>query len=85
MKKLKLTLDALKVDSFQTDEADAEGRGTVNGHQSDSTCLQRVCTCRDETEWDMSCGSCVQYGETCYNTCPTYLNCPTAYYYPGCN
>jgi hypothetical protein len=85
MKKLKLSLDELRVDSFRTDEQDAEQRGTVRGNASDSTCLERVCTCQEETKWDITCGSCLMDGETCYNTCRTYWNCPTAYYYPGCS
>lgn len=82
--KLKLTIDELQVESFQTADADAMQRGTVQGHASDSTCDQRKCLCMNDTEWDVSCGSCGADGETCINTCRTHLNCPTAYYYPGC-
>ena len=84
MKKLKLTVDELCVESFPTGETDVLQRGTVRGNGSDSTCDQRVCTCHEDTEWDVSCGSCRPGAETCMNTCPTHLNCPTAYYYPGC-
>lgn len=38
MRKLKLDLDTLKVDSFATD-ADAEGPGTVHGHYTAPGCF----------------------------------------------
>ena len=57
MKKIRLELDHLRVDSFATAEAD-EGRGTVHGHWSQpGTCDGRVATC--------------QYGGTCGPGCET--------------
>ncbi len=84
MKKLKLTVDDLHVESFQTGDDDALRRGTVRGHASDSTCYERVCGCAPETDWDVSCGTCNVVEDTCYNTCPTHLNCPTSPGYEGC-
>lgn len=84
MKKLKLTVEALEVESFQTNDQDEFQRGTVHGNASDSTCDQRICECTGETEWDVSCGTCNVMEHTCANTCPTHFNCPTRYYYPGC-
>ena len=43
MKKLKLELDALTVESFETVRKERAARGTVRGHV-DSSCGQ-VCTC----------------------------------------
>jgi hypothetical protein len=85
MKKLKLTVEELTVESFQTGDDDALNRGTVHGNASDSTCIERRCGCDNDTEWDITCGSCRPLEETCVNTCPTHFNCPTAYYYPGCS
>lgn len=82
MKKLKLTFDALNVESFETVDKDLDQRGTVRGNASDSTCVERLCGCGGETEWDITCGTC--RGDTCYNTCPTHFNCPTAAGYQGC-
>lgn len=83
MKKLKLTVDALRVESFETAEAELEQRGTVRGNASDSTCIERACGCAGDTEWDITCGTC-KYDETCYNGCPTHFNCPTSPGYQGC-
>ena len=43
MKKLKLHLDELVVDSFAT-AAEKEGRGTVEGHESCNTCVELDCS-----------------------------------------
>ncbi|HEY0020667.1 MAG TPA: hypothetical protein VGC13_30490 [Longimicrobium sp.] len=84
MKKLKLTVDELHVESFRTDDEEAFPRGTVHGNASDSTCMQRICECSGDTDWDVSCGTCNAVEYTCYNTCPSHFNCPTAAGYQGC-
>ncbi|HEX6038207.1 hypothetical protein [Longimicrobium sp.] len=84
MKKLRLSLDELTVDSFQTGDDEALQRGTVHGNASDSTCFQRICECREPSEYNQSCGTCDYDEDTCYYGCATYLNCPTNQYYPGC-
>jgi hypothetical protein len=43
MKKLKLNLDSLRVDSFETTRDHASPRGTVQGH--DATQLADTCDC----------------------------------------
>lgn len=82
MKKLTLSVDALRVESFPTGEADAWQRGTVRGNASESTCAQRDCECTDHTEWDASCVTCID--PTCDAACHTQVNCPTYAGYPGC-
>ncbi len=55
MKKVQLKLEALRVESFQTEEPSQE-RGTVDGHQfatqfdgcSDSTCPPHHCFCTED-------------------------------------
>jgi hypothetical protein len=84
MNKLKLTVEELCVESFETGDTDALQRGTVHANASDSTCDQRVCECTGDTEWDVSCGTCHYDEDTCYAGCVTYLNCPTNVNYPGC-
>lgn len=63
MGKLKLVLEQLTVDSFDTATAD-EKKGTVFGEQC--TC-HTACTCPGCDTCDASCnGTC---GATCYGTC----------------
>lgn len=83
MNKLKLALEDLSVESFGTTEMNGADSGTVRGFESDSTCEERICTCAEETEWDVTCGTC-GIEHTCQNTCPTHFFCPTRYPYPGC-
>lgn len=62
MNKIKLDLDRLHVDSFETATADDAARGTVHGHYSQvGTCDGRVATC--------------QYGGTCGDGCASVKNC----------
>ena len=84
MKKLKLTVDALAVESFEVAGRDLDGRGTVRGNESDSTCIQRACECYKDSEFDLTCATCDRFVETCYSDCPTHYNCPTSIGYPGC-
>ena len=85
MSKLRLEVDELCVESFETTKDAGDKVGTVHGHSgaSDSTCLEKVCTCAEDTEWDITCGNCTHDG-TCGQDCPTHWYCPTRYYYPGC-
>ncbi|HYW11598.1 MAG TPA: pinensin family lanthipeptide [Longimicrobium sp.] len=84
MKKLKLTVDALRVESFETAEAEVEQRGTVRGNASDSTCIERVCGCAEDTDLDLTCGTCNVFVNTCSPDCETYRNCPTSPGFLGC-
>ena len=58
MKKLKLDLEAVRVDSFDT--GDADGRGTVmaNSGVSSDCSLHPPATCQGNTCWDSCGGSC---------------------------
>lgn len=74
MRKIKLNLEELDVESFEPDEARG-GRGTVRGAQV--TAYYQLCY--DTDTWQMSC-TCEPTcnADTCYN-CPTPA-CPT----PAC-
>ena len=62
MKKIKLELDRLQVESFDTAAAESDSRGTVHGHWSQmGTCDGRAATC--------------QWGGTCGNGCATGIRC----------
>lgn len=63
MNKLKLELDTLQVETFDTTAALLAERGTVEGHfySQMGTCDGRVGTC--------------QYGATCTNGCPGTRAC----------
>ncbi|HYW11556.1 MAG TPA: pinensin family lanthipeptide [Longimicrobium sp.] len=67
--KIRLSLEALTVESFETSAANAR-RGTVHGNAcSDSTCFQFICDItnggRDNGTCDYSCG----------DPCSTNVNC----------
>lgn len=69
LSKLKLDLDELTVDSFDTSPGEAEN-GTVFGEQC--TC-ETVCTCPGCDTCDISCYSCaVTCAATCPNTCDNF-------------
>jgi hypothetical protein len=80
MKKIRLNVDALDVESFEPDGA-VPGRGTVRGAQI--TAYYQLCY--DTDTWQMSC-TCEPTcnADTCYNCtngCPSNgcpSNCPTA-------
>ena len=62
MRKLRLTLEDLSVESFSTAVRPAR-EGTVGGHDlSDSTCHQKLCTCD------------TMAGHTCEGTCDASCN-----------
>jgi hypothetical protein len=64
MKKMKLNLDRLQVETFETAAATTE-RGTVHGHYSQrGTCDGRAATCQD--------------GRSCTARCGTALGCTIA-------
>ena len=73
MRKIKLNLEALDVESFEPDEA-VGGRGTVRGGQL--TAYYQLCY--DGDTWQASC--------TCEPTCNanTCYNCPSVGCTPGC-
>ncbi|HSU13551.1 hypothetical protein [Longimicrobium sp.] len=64
MKKLKLSLDALHVESYEPSRAPQAAEGTVHGHESFSRLGQQTCG-------GMSCDyACVTlYDNTCRNVC----------------
>jgi hypothetical protein len=64
MKKLTLTLDDLRVDSFHTSDRRHE-KGTVFGEE---------CTCQT----NCTCPGCPSCGQTCPNTCD--VSCPDTCY-----
>jgi hypothetical protein len=69
MKKIRLHLDALEVESFDVVAETEEARGTVNGHTGDlrctTDCPTAPITCTEES-YDGSC-----YGASCdiYHLC----------------
>jgi hypothetical protein len=66
MNKIKLNLERLQVETFETDAANGTDRGTVHGHWSQlGTCDGRAATC--------------QYGGTCGPGCET-RNCSGSIY-----
>lgn len=81
MNKLKLDLDQLTVESFDTDASGTARRGTVRAHHShvcaltdrDFTCANTCNTC------GASCGGGCSGGYTCYGTCvdPSCNTCST--------
>lgn len=81
MQKLKLNLEALSVESFDTTGAEAEQRGTVKGHIPPWT-EGRECESIDVcTNWDCGtaysdCGGCGTAASDC-GTCAT--NCGSCY------
>lgn len=71
MKKLRLDLDSLHVESFSPSRAPGEDRGTVEGHgESQYGSCPSDCTCSYPT-WYNECHETVTYGEnTCYCQIP---------------
>ena len=66
MKKLRLDIESIAVESFATDERTGERRGTVHGHVSfrcsvdpDNTCAAE--TCDNAYTCALSCGLCGSY------------------------
>jgi hypothetical protein len=86
MSKLKLTVESLQVETFETSDL-AGARGTVRGNDSmsndtwcgaygcDSTQLQIMCTCtvQPANTCDYTCqGTCNGYDDTCNSNCEGY-------------
>jgi hypothetical protein len=84
MRKLKLSLDALQVDSF-TASADEAERGTVPGHSftqyADESCFES-CNggCTAYGSCGAGCGSGASCGGSCWNSC----TCPPNTDYTAC-
>jgi hypothetical protein len=74
MRKLRLDLDQLTVDSFDTVTAKSE-RGTVVGEQC--TCYTQCDTCPGCPTCNASCnGTCDQTcGDSCWGSCPPDYSC----------
>ena len=72
MKKLRLDLDAIRVDTFSTTRAE-EGRGTVKGHVCCCGCCP--CCCTGGNSCAGTCGTCLTACGTCQTDCGT---CATA-------
>ena len=82
MKKLRLQLEDLRIDSFTTTPVEKE-KGTVFGEQC--TC-NTACTCPGCPTCDASCNGTCDYscdtcggscgaGDSCYQTCALYSGC----------
>lgn len=90
MRKLKLSMDALQVESFHAENPDPE-RGTVAGYSNPEECVSPNGTCEKYcTDWSCNtcqgscngtCGTCAPTGDTCLGTCgctgETQCNCQT--------
>jgi len=65
MRKVKLNLDDLAVESFATADVDPATRGTVQGHDATALCETRITRCYQDT-CAFSCdGSCVGGQQVC--------------------
>jgi hypothetical protein len=80
MKKLRLNLAALTVDSFQTDDVGG-GTGTVEGYVS-TQCTGGFITCNDGNTCVPAGATCSQ--ETCYVSCNRCPGDPNYETYDGC-
>ena len=68
-KKLNLDLDALSVDSFETDAA-ADSTGTVHGRTDDIGSIEELCADSFQLTCGLSCGgTCESCSNTCNATC----------------
>src|ERR1051325_7990546 len=77
MKKLRLNLDALSVESFETDDL-VDATGTVEGYIS-TRCTGGALTCNDANTCVPAGETCAQ--DTCYVSC--YGSCPCQPVYPS--
>ena len=78
MKKLRLALDSLRVESFATDGRDPRGPGTVKAH-ADVDTAYRTCGCTYYQETcARTCDCPPTFGDTCINvTCARTCDCPS--------
>ena len=85
MKKLRLELDELAVESFTTSRDAREGRGTVRGHFLALYSYQQIC----EGSWEFavcdSADQCLTAGAECFtqygaDTCRPHFTCPECAY-----
>src|SRR5687768_6476457 len=80
MKKVRLDLNELAVESFRTTGADAEARGTVNGHLAIETARLECESLDICSNWDCSFASdcvCISVNPSECGTCAT--NCGTCW------
>jgi len=84
MYKLKLDVDALKVEEFATEDIEAKPRGTVHGRGSNYSNCAGICEPDTEgncTDWSVCYKNDTGCGETCwcsgYETCAPA--CPVSY------
>lgn len=61
MEKVRLTLDALHVQSFATSSESPRGRGTVHAHDAPTDAVE--CPTGNAADWDNTCAN------TCMGTC----------------
>jgi hypothetical protein len=71
MNKLSLSLDALRVESFDTTAAERKQKGTVFGEQCS---CPSVCSCPGCPSCDYTCAN------TCADTCAAVYTCDTCMY-----
>ncbi|WP_420125025.1 hypothetical protein [Longimicrobium sp.] len=95
MKKIRLDLDALSVETFSTTGGEAEARGTVKAHRPDYTqgwdCQSiDICETGDcATYAESECGTCATLCATCYEyscgvtICNTCVTCGERTCQPG--
>ena len=89
MKKLKLNLGDLKVESFETSSEKRNNAGTVKGFHPTPYCTEGGTNCPEcnETEditcglnptcWESCFGTCVTCDPTCGTTCANTCDCPS--------
>lgn len=65
MKKVRLDLEALRVESFSTAADDAAKRGTVHGQQQTVPLCTRERTCHSACSWTDGFGACLTAGPCC--------------------
>ncbi|WP_420130184.1 hypothetical protein [Longimicrobium sp.] len=76
MKKIRLNVDALRVESFRTEAGNGDPAGTVRAHESGSDCGSDVSNCM--TGWGAY--TCRYYG-----SCDPYMECEHTGNLPTCN
>ena len=78
MKKLKLNLGEIKIESFEISQSISKKQGTINGQHTGTGCTEETCprihhtcayTCDDPTCINTECDTCVTCGGSCPGTC----------------
>lgn len=83
MRKLRLDMDALKVDSFETEKGDAAKRGTVHGRVDDGDGSALVGSCQQTCQFGCpgalqgtyGCGGGTAGGASCAYSCQAQTQC----------